>query len=486
MSIMSHESRDSAARGKSLYFLTWRWHFYAGLFVVPFMLILAVTGLVMMFDGEIEQARYSDILQVTPQHHQIAVSQQLTAVQSAYPQAVVTEFIPAQSAGEANKFSVRLADGNDRFITVNPYTGKVLGSIDRSQSWYQLANSIHATLLIGDTGDYLLEIAASLGILLLVSGLYLWWPRDNASRAGFLKIRFRSGSRIVMRDLHANLGGVLSVVLLFFLISGLSWTGFWGQSFVQTWNSFPTYYTYGAKPESQPMTHASLNHGSEKEMPWNLELTPMPQSSQPVASEAAEEEHDHSKMGMGEVHAMGKGAVGIDTIMATAKQMGFGYYRVFFPAGETGVYTVTANTMAGDIHDPRDDRTVHFDQYTGELLMGVTWQDYTLFAKAMAAGVSLHQGDLSPINKWLNVLFCICFIAIALTGAVMWWIRRPAGKGKLGVPPRFAQPGIWKVGLVTLVIIGAAFPLAGATIVSVLLLDWLLFSRIERLRYALS
>lgn len=485
MSRISNVSRDSAARGKSLYFLTWRWHFYAGLFVVPFMVILAVTGIVMMFDGEIEQARYSDILQVTPQHHQAPVSKQLAAVQTAYPHGVVTEFIPAQAADVANKFSVRMSDGSDLFVTVNPYSSEVLGSIDRTQSWYQLANSIHATLLIGDTGDYLLEIAASLGILLLVSGLYLWWPRDNASRAGFMKIRFSSGSRIVMRDLHANLGGILSVVLLFFLISGLSWTGFWGKGWVQTWNSFPTYYTYGEKPQSQPMTHASLNHGSEKEMPWNLELTPMPHSGQPMA-DVPEEEHDHSKMGMGEVHAMGKGALGIDTIMTKAKQMGFGYYRVFFPTSETGVYTVTANTMAGDIHDPRDDRTVHFDQYSGEVLMGVTWQDYTLFAKAMAAGVSLHQGDLSPVNKWLNVVFCVSFILIALTGVVMWWIRRPAGKGKLGVPPRFEHAGIWKVGLVTLVAIGAAFPLAGATIISVLLLDWLLFSRIERLRYMLN
>ncbi|QTG90628.1 PepSY domain-containing protein, partial [Vibrio furnissii] len=75
---------------------------------------------------------------------------------------------------------------------------------------------------------------------------------------------------------------------------------------------------------------------------------------------------------------------------------------------------------------------------------------------------------------------------IALSGIVMWWIRRPVGKGKLGVPPRFAQAGIWKVGLVTLVVIGVAFPLAGATIVTVLLCDWLLFSRVEKLRNALQ
>ncbi|QTG90746.1 PepSY domain-containing protein, partial [Vibrio furnissii] len=57
LSNASKPQPDSASRGKSLYFLTWRWHFYAGLFVVPFMLILSLTGLVMLFDDEIEQAR---------------------------------------------------------------------------------------------------------------------------------------------------------------------------------------------------------------------------------------------------------------------------------------------------------------------------------------------------------------------------------------------------------------------------------------------
>lgn len=67
MSTVTTPQPTAAARRKTLYFLTWRWHFYAGLFVVPFMLMLALTGLVMLFDDEIEQARYAEVLNVTPQ-----------------------------------------------------------------------------------------------------------------------------------------------------------------------------------------------------------------------------------------------------------------------------------------------------------------------------------------------------------------------------------------------------------------------------------
>lgn len=68
----------------------------------------------------------------------------------------------------------------------------------------------------------------------------------------------------------------------------------------------------------------------------------------------------------------------------------------------------------------------------------------------------------------------------------MWWLRRPVGQARLGVPPRFEQDGVWKAGLATLLVIGVAFPMAGVTIVVALLLDWLLVSRITKLKVAFS
>ncbi len=336
MSDQKKIEQSSKQRAKSLYFMTWRWHFYAGLYVIPFMLMLCVTGLVMLFDDEIEQARYQEILVVEPQHQMQPASLQLQAVKKAFPDYQITQYAPSKSEELASRFSIRSEGGESLVATVNPYTAEVLGTFDRGNSIYGLMVDIHGTLLIGKWGDYLIEISASLAILLLVSGIYLWLPRDNASKAGFLKLRRRSGTRILMRDLHTNLGGTLSLVLLFFLISGLAWAGVWGAKLVQPWNTFPNFYTWGEKPESN-MTHAHLNHGAEKELPWNLELAEVPES------------HDHSSMGHGEHHMMSEQAVDIDHVVATAKQLGYGYFKVFFPTSETGVYTIAANTMAGDI-----------------------------------------------------------------------------------------------------------------------------------------
>ncbi|MEZ8055115.1 MULTISPECIES: PepSY-associated TM helix domain-containing protein [Vibrio] len=472
----SETNIKSKDRNKTLYFLTWRWHFYAGLFVIPFMLMLSITGLVMLFDDELETALYPEALVMqsgVSSSGIIPIKDQLAAVKSRYPEGIATQFITARSTDLPNRFSVNLVDGRSVFATVNPNTGQVISEIPRSDSWYQLANDIHGTLLLGDWGDYLIEVATSLSILLLVSGIYLWLPRDNATKAGFLKIRISSGSRIFMRDLHANLGGTLSLVLLMFLLSGLAWAGFWGGKMVQAWSSFPA-QMWDDVPLSQ-QTHGSLNHGSEEEYPWNLEQTPLPES------------HDHSSMSDEHSHHIASGeSIPLEQVVQKANELGFTYYRINFPRTETGVYTITANTMGGDIIDPREDRTTHLDQYSGRILGEVTWQDYNFIAKTLAVGISLHQGDISIINKLLNALFCLAFIVVSVTGGVMWWKRRPSGQRKLGTPPKFGDAGLWKAGLVTVIIISVLFPLAGATIVAAMLLDWLLFSRIEKFKTALS
>ncbi|MCG7499978.1 PepSY domain-containing protein [Vibrio sp. Of7-15] len=462
----SNQNTNNSAVKKSFYFTTWRWHFYAGLFVIPFMVMLSITGLIMLYDDVIEQAQYGDIIHVEPQNTTVLVSEQLANVKAKYPEATIKQYITPPSSEEASRFSIVTEQDQGLFITVNPYTGEVLGEINRDDSWYALANEVHGTLLIGDTGDRLIEIAASLSVVLLITGLYMWWPRDNASKAGMLKVRLSSGSRIFWRDLHANLGMLTSLFFVFFLVSGLSWAGIWGGKFVQPWNSFPA-EKWADVPLSDA-THASMNHGVEEEVPWNLEQTPMPASH-----------HDHKS-------GSPQQSMSIDSIVAFAYQNDFTRFKVNLPSSEEGVYTVSANTMSGDITDARLDRTTHLDQYTGDVLADVTWQDYSVMAKFMAAGIALHQGDMGTWNRVLNTALCLIFILISVTGAVMWWLRRPKGSAKLVAPPMPKNMPVWKSAVVVMSCVSVLFPMAGITLATVLILDYVVLSRLSKLKQRFS
>jgi uncharacterized iron-regulated membrane protein len=118
---------------------------------------------------------------------------------------------------------------------------------------------------------------------------------------------------------------------------------------------------------------------------------------------------------------------------------------------------------------------IHLDQYTGQPIIDVGFNDYGLGGKAIEWGINVHMGqEFGLANKIVMALVCVAIIAMSVSAAMMWWKRRPAGS--MGVPP---WPGERRVAVgVTLIVLalGAVFPLTGLSILAMLAID-LLWSR---------
>ncbi len=71
----------------NFYNLAWRWHFYAGLFVAPFMVMLALTGIIYLFKPQLDPLMYGSLLNVPAGHHTLAADDLLKQVRQAYPKA---------------------------------------------------------------------------------------------------------------------------------------------------------------------------------------------------------------------------------------------------------------------------------------------------------------------------------------------------------------------------------------------------------------
>jgi uncharacterized iron-regulated membrane protein len=105
-------------------------------------------------------------------------------------------------------------------VFVNPATLQVLGVVRENDRFMKVIFYLHGELLLGSGGSMLVELAASWTILMLVTGLYLWWPRSGRL-GGTLYPRLRQGKRIFWRDLHAVTGVWISTFALLLLLSGL-------------------------------------------------------------------------------------------------------------------------------------------------------------------------------------------------------------------------------------------------------------------------
>jgi uncharacterized iron-regulated membrane protein len=236
MSSIDLPQQDAVASTR-LYRAVWRWHFYAGLYVIPFLMVLAVTGFFMMlFTTYLPE--YGDRISVTPQAQMLEPTAIAEAARvSLGAEATLKEFrTPYDNATPA---LVKVAMGEVAYIVaVDPYTGSILRTTGEEDTWNLWLEKIHGTLLLGDTGDRMLEIAASLGVIMFLTGVFMWWPTASKFFSALVP-KFGAKGRSLWVTLHETTGAWMSVILLFFTITGLAWSGIWGSKFTQAWSTFP-------------------------------------------------------------------------------------------------------------------------------------------------------------------------------------------------------------------------------------------------------
>lgn len=467
---------------RQLHLAVWRWHFLAGLYVVPFLIMLAVTGLMMMYGEYYDEWRLSDRKVVATSDSSFSASEQLAVVQGSYLHHQVDTYRPPIAAGRASEFVLSsihgdMAGGDHSehalmTVYVDPYTNTVTGEADPEATLYVWANTVHGTLLIGVVGDWMIEIAAGLAVLLILSGFYLWWPRGSRSWRQTLlpSLASAAGIRSKWRSLHGSIGWWTSVVLLFFLVSGLSWTSVWG-GLVQGFSYIPPEQYVDAQvanAEAVPAgggadrvpvsheNHAALNTGSLHEVPWALEQTPLPLSKVPSAAPDS--------------------APDLDWVVAYARDNGFENFRVHVPNSTDAAWTIARSTLAKDDTNPLADRMLHLDRYSGEVLQELSFKDYPAMGKFMAAGVPLHQGDVTVVNLIFNTVFCLAVIMMCIAGYVMWWRRRPGMTSRLAPPPLPSNRRVWQFVGLSAFVLAVFVPLSLVFLVLAVLLEWLMGS----------
>jgi len=437
-------NRAVAAPGRlSLYRAIWRWHFFAGLLVIPFLLNLAITGSIYLFDEEIDQTFFAHRNVVEPEGTPLAPSVIVGKAMAALPGAPVTAYRTPAGPDRSARVTLSAAAGGT-LVFVNPYSGAVLDQVVAAQEFNQVVEDLHSLDYFGKPVERIIEIVAGFAILLVFTGIFLWWPRQQTG--GVVTIRGTASRRVFWRDLHAVTGIFSAALIVFMAFTGLLWSGYWGSNVNSTLTAAGYGYPAALWDDVPPSTKVSKDVLSEAG--WLIENAPVPASM---------------------VVAQVKGpvaSIGLDRAVEIADRAGMlPGYEMALPSGETGVFTaaIFPDNLAYE-------RTIHIDQYSGKPLVDIAWRQYPAVGRAIEWGINVHLGqEWGLFNQLLMLATCLAIILTCVSAVVMWWKRRPTGR--LGVPP---MPERWSVyiGLWTLAIVfGLAFPLTGLAIVAMIVVD---------------
>lgn len=168
-----------------------RLHFLIGLFVGPFLLVAAASGLIYALTPQLEARLYAEALHTPSRGESLPLAEQVRAAQAvAGPMAVVAAVRPAPEAGDTTRVMFNdptLGESAHRALFVDPVNGAIRGdlAVYGTSGILPLRTTIdqfHRSLLLGEFGRLYSELAASWLWVAALGGLTLWLVRRRQRR----------------------------------------------------------------------------------------------------------------------------------------------------------------------------------------------------------------------------------------------------------------------------------------------------------------
>ncbi len=368
-------------------------HLWIGLASGLVVFVVAITGAIWVFSDEITALLRADATYVEPRAEKtVALDELWQKIQSdtgtkdelwrinvfsAADRSWV--FFGRKNSPEAITY-LGLVDYYDGFY-VDPYSGQLLAIYDEEHDFFNVVKLLHYSLLLNfPYGKPIVGICTIIVIIMLISGIYLWWPKTKQLRRQKFLFQWNTGTSLNRKylDVHNILGFYISSIVLLIALTGLVFAFAWFRDLV---------YMAGAGTTTpQVITRVESVVGeSDVEFPLDRAL------------HHARSLHPTAELIIFSMPVNARGAIGV-----RVQQEEYARYVA---------------------------HNLQFDQYSGKLLSSQNHTDRNLGEKLIAANYDLHIGLFfgmpGKILAFVASLFCA---SLPVTGFMVWWGRRSTKK----------------------------------------------------------
>jgi uncharacterized iron-regulated membrane protein len=344
-------------------------HLWVGLAAAVLVVLLAATGILLVFEGEIDRALNPKLLTVAPQPQNLPLTELLTKVRQEFKGKVATVIVTQARPDLA--WQVGFGPKSVTLAYINPHTGEITGTRARDAYFMVKVHQLHTSLLAGRKGQLLLAAGNACLMFLMITGLILWWKRK------MLTIETDGSWRRINFDLH-HVSGIYSIAFLFVIV---------GTGLLMSFHN-----------QLIPVVEVFIG-STAKEKPAR-----QPESTLPEQKDAPGITPDQALQ------------------IAQSQLPGASPTFLGLPLGPKAVYDFAFKFPEDGTPGGRS--RVVLDQYSGEIL----WLDN---ARKVTLGVTfsnnlrpLHTGDLYGWpSRILYALAAFSVVIQAITGIVIWALR---------------------------------------------------------------
>lgn len=338
-------------------------HLWLGFAAAICIVILGVTGAIMAFEPELLRLSHPHLSYVHTRGAPLPLASIGEIVQTRYPGDAIRAFQVPVRAG----FSMQVIT-NHRVVYIDPAIGDILGETQGSgvMGWiHQVHTHLNLPRSHGSPGRILQNAATVILLLMLVSGIYLWWPLKRIS------VQW-GASRRTWFDLH-NAIGVLALPFVLILAGTGVMMGFEATT-------TPLFYRLtGSAPTPRPDLHVTV-----------------PPGARPIGPDSA-------------------------MTLARAAIPGATPFMIGMPSGRA--YDIRARFP--EDRTPGGRSFVSVDPNTGAVLFAQGSRSAPAGSRLVVLNRALHTGDfLGTPSKIVMSVASLLTAAQVLTGVLMWWKRR--------------------------------------------------------------
>jgi uncharacterized iron-regulated membrane protein len=348
--------------------LTRQIHLWLGLTSGLIVFIVSITGFLYVFEEDIRDFSQQKYLQVPLEQKQfIGLKQIVLNFEHLAPKQKITGI---KINLEEPNGTVQVSTKKKQVYYFNPYNGDLVNK--GHADWLNVVLEIHTSLLLGDTGKLIQGWAVVIFLVMLITGLILWFPAQARLLKQSLTIKWKASFKRVSYDLHQVLGFYASIFLITIALTG-------------------TYFAFSAsKAMVGFLTGSRLNEGNKVQV-----------STPPVKD---------------------KPAVMYDKIYQSLVAK--------YPGANSASFSVRKNgelrlRMIYPYKWSRNQNTFFFDASTGSMTRSKLYKDNNAADTFEATNYDLHTGRLFGIaGKILWSLVSLVSASLPVTGFIIWWKKR--------------------------------------------------------------
>ncbi|HUP13176.1 MAG TPA: PepSY-associated TM helix domain-containing protein, partial [Niastella sp.] len=198
-------------------------HLWLGFTSGIIVFIIAVTGCLYAFQAEISELTQRSYRKVAPQNAPYLLPSQIKEIaekQLPGKQVHSVQYGLKDRAAVVSFFSFEPEYYYS--IYVNPYSGEVLKAKNMNRDFFRIVLLGHYYLWLPETvGQQVAIYSTIIFVIMMITGLVLWWPRNKAAAKQRFSIKWNAAWRRKNYDLHNVLGFYMTWVVIIMAITGL-------------------------------------------------------------------------------------------------------------------------------------------------------------------------------------------------------------------------------------------------------------------------